>query len=76
MESRINRHLRKKKRFFWHIDYFLKFAKILDVIIAETSKRTTECKIAKALANRFNSVNKFGSSDCQCNSHLFFKEIE
>ncbi|GAH92380.1 unnamed protein product, partial [marine sediment metagenome] len=75
LELRIKRHLSNEKNNFWHIDYFLQVAKVLDVITIETSKRTTECKIAKALADRFDSVNRFGSSDCHCNSHLFFEEV-
>ncbi len=71
LESRIRRHLSREKTNFWHIDYLLDNARIVDVIIVESSKRI-ECRIAGNLANEFRPVSKFGSSDCKCNGHLFY----
>jgi len=31
-----------------------------------------ECDIAKRLADYFDCVRGFGSSDCNCESHLFY----
>lgn len=73
MENRIKRHFRKRKKLFWHIDYFLKFAKILDVITVRTNQREAECMVAGNLLDRYDSIKGFGSSDCRCESHLFFK---
>lgn len=70
MESRINRHLRREKRVYWHIDYLLNKASIKAVIFAKTEKRM-ECNIAQNLAKNFVSLVSFGSSDCKCKSHLF-----
>ena len=39
LESRINRHLRSKKKLHWHIDYLLKKAKICDIIYNESTKK-------------------------------------
>ena len=70
-ESRIGRHLKGNKRPHWHIDYLLQKASITDIILCETGERI-ECTIAQALEGQFDSIPGFGSSDCKCNSHLFF----
>lgn len=70
MESRINRHLRRGKKVYWHIDYLLNKASIKTVIFAKTEK-SMECNIAQNLAKNFASIVSFGSSDCKCKSHLF-----
>ena len=73
LEKRIERHIRKEKRLFWHIDYLLENAEVREVIYAESSKRE-ECRLAKNLEKYFNPVRGFGSSDCKCKSHLFFSD--
>lgn len=72
LENRIKRHLSSKKKFHWHVDYFLERSSIKEVIYAETLDRK-ECSIAESLAD-FQSIKKFGSSDCSCESHLFFSK--
>lgn len=73
LEARINRHLRKKKKLQWHIDYLLENARIVGIFCVKTNKRI-ECDIAANLSEKFMSIRRFGSSDCKCNSHLFFSE--
>jgi Uri superfamily endonuclease len=68
---RIQRHLRTKKKFHWHIDYFLKYATISSVHYLESNIRK-ECDIAERFAQLFESIPGFGCSDCQCKSHLFY----
>jgi Uri superfamily endonuclease len=72
LEKRIQRHLRKEKRMFWHIDYLLdaEDAEIVQVLFKETNK-TEECAFAKVIAERGEPINGFGCSDCHCVSHLF-----
>jgi Uri superfamily endonuclease len=72
LERRIDRHLRKRKRVFWHIDYLLEnpVAQIVTVFFKEASK-TAECAIAEAIGQRGEAVAGFGCSDCSCRSHLF-----
>ncbi len=72
LEKRIERHLRKAKRKFWHIDNLLgnEFVKVLKVF-HKTAERPEECKIAKELSKRGVPIKGFGSSDCTCKSHLF-----
>lgn len=77
LESRINRHLRKNKNIYWHIDYLLNYVKIFDIYYFETSVKD-ECIIANNFEKKLHNVNDFGSSDCKCKSHLFygnFKDI-
>ena len=75
LEQRINRHLRENKKKHWHIDYFLDFAEVIDVLYKE-SKTRTECNIAKILDKQLISIPGFGCSDCKCKSHLFYGSYE
>jgi Uri superfamily endonuclease len=71
LEQRIKRHLRNQKKIYWHIDYLLQHAKIVDIYYKE-SERKEECKIAQIFDQYFSLVPGFGSSDCGCKSHLFY----
>ena len=73
IEARVNRHLGKRKKAHWHIDYLLDRAPIREVFVIESEKRA-ECTIARALAEILNFIPRFGCSDCHCQSHLFFAE--
>ncbi|MCD6572877.1 MAG: GIY-YIG nuclease family protein [Thermoplasmata archaeon] len=76
IEARIERHLRKNKKMRWHIDYFLEHAKIEKIFYKEAIEKE-ECWVAKNFASIFESIPKFGASDCKCKSHLFYsKNIE
>ncbi len=70
LEKRVKRHLSRRKKFHWHIDYFLKFATVRRVLFKESRERE-ECKLARELAKKFTCIKGFGSSDCNCESHLF-----
>jgi len=74
IENRVKRHLRKRKRFRWHIDYLLGSpqAQVRGLGYIET-KRRLECQFSKRIMHpsKF-SQKKFGSSDCKCLSHLHF----
>jgi Uri superfamily endonuclease len=71
LRARIERHLRRKKKMRWHIDYLLRRARILYVI---TFADRTECELAALLLARGGRivVPRFGSSDCRCPSHLVY----
>jgi len=71
LEARIARHLRTEKKPYWHIDYLLAHAMVKKIFYIEGSEKK-ECDIAKNLAAHFNSIKGFGSSDCDCESHLFY----
>jgi len=72
LEKRIERHVRKTKRKFWHIDYLLDndAVWVLKVFCKEAGKHV-ECKIAKKISESGIPMKGVGSSDCKCKSHLF-----
>jgi len=70
--KRLLRHLKRHKRLHWHIDYLLEnpFAEIIGVYTIRAGKEY-ECRIARILSKKYESVMGFGCSDCSCRSHLF-----
>lgn len=71
LTKRIERHKRKRKKLHWHLDYFRSHCDIVAGLPIRTS-RHVECALADAI--RYVSqwdVPQFGSSDCECRSHLF-----
>jgi adenylylsulfate kinase len=72
LEKRVERHLRRGKRKFWHIDYLLsnRQAEVLK-IFCKKAGRHEECRIAERLGQMAAPIRGFGSSDCTCMSHLF-----
>ena len=82
IEKRIGRYERlnekKKGRIKWHIDYLLINPNVsIYSILLFPSKRKIECRISKIFEKKADqSVRKFGSSDCRCNSHLHYFSSE
>lgn len=78
LEKRIDRHFLNWKKLHWHIDYFLSYAKIVKVL-KHVGDRNAECKLSRMIGRYDGAdviVNKFGSSDCDCATHLYyFKSI-
>lgn len=75
-EHRIRRHLTRKKKLFWHIDYLLSDAKakVVDVFYVD---EVIEHEVARSLHELgFKVVENFGSSDCSCPGHLFYVDDE
>ncbi len=63
---RIKRHFRKEKKRRWHIDYIVSHM----VVVGSIMRKDYECELAEKIKLEF--VPKFGSSDCKCESHLFY----
>jgi len=81
LENRIKRHIQpsQKKKFHWHIDYLLNSENsILKTIFLIPFSQKIECALARDLLQVSDGfINKFGSSDCNCKSHLlYFKEFK
>ncbi len=74
--NRVKRHIKpsKDKKTHWHIDYLLNQKKsIITKLYLIPSSERLECMIAKDLLMfADNSIKDFGSSDCSCQSHLFY----
>ena len=73
LEARIARHLRTRKRMRWHVDYLLRHGRIVAVERYINDCRT-ECGLSRYVAELSGSAvvaPGFGSSDCDCATHLF-----
>ena len=71
-QHRIKRHCRKEKKLFWHIDYLLNNYHIkIKKIFFNPGKKIEECNLARLICKNGKAIPKFGSSDCNCMSHLF-----
>ena len=74
LKKRLERHLRKDKKLFWHIDYFLRKAEVMEVWIKHNS--FNECRVVSQIREFLeDSVipqKKFGASDCRCQSHFLY----
>lgn len=75
LKSRVKRHLAKRKRKHWHIDYLTDYSEKTRAFPIYTLK-DLECALADDLAVLADdAIEHFGCSDCSCPSHLFyFKE--
>lgn len=71
LESRIHRHFQSQENKHWHIDYFSEKAIPESVFFLFTEDSSKECMLSKFFAEIGEPVENFGSSDCQCESHLF-----
>lgn len=70
LSKRIERHRRIRKKMHWHID-FLRAVAEWHAALPVLSADDLECSIASALRQRAQGViPAFGSSDCDCDSHL------
>lgn len=74
MKARIARHLRKKgKRMRWHIDYLLRHGGVIGVRLYHGPR--SECELSRTVEQILCGkvvVRRFGSSDCECRTHLFY----
>ena len=71
LTKRMERHLRKRKKFFWHIDYLRDHAEACTALPIR-SHTSLEHEVAFALSKIADwSVPGFGASDCSCDTHLF-----
>ena len=76
IHGRIERHLGRRSRSFWHIDYLLAAngCNIRAFIYSQTS-RDLECEVNRRIQEMAHAafpVQGFGSSDCACLSHLLY----
>jgi sugar fermentation stimulation protein A len=72
LSARMARHTKKDKPVHWHIDYLTHEAECVIPMAVRSSQRL-ECDIAKALSTVMEQGPAgFGSSDCQCPTHLFW----
>jgi sugar fermentation stimulation protein A len=72
LQARLLRHTKpaELKRYHWHIDY-LTAAALIHEIWWYSHERPLECQWAELIHKIGQPVAGFGSSDCQCTTHLF-----
>lgn len=70
LEKRVRRHFGEVENRHWHIDYFSAEAEAIDSFLLPEESRY-ECELADILSETGDAVQEFGSSDCDCSSHLF-----
>lgn len=73
LRARLERHLRRRKKLHWHIDYLLARAKTI-AVRQEPSGERLECVWARNYVKHPGVtiiVPGFGASDCSCPTHLF-----
>jgi Uri superfamily endonuclease len=76
--ARLERHIslatHRNKIPKWHVDYLLTSTQFtLRYAVAAVTIGPLECTLARAIGGK--SVPHFGSSDCDCPSHLFFRRL-
>lgn len=74
--NRAKRHvsLSSSKKVHWHVDYLVDNANslITRIYLIPLNQRF-ECEVAKEISIISDgSIKNFGSSDCSCDSHLFY----
>lgn len=74
LTRRIERHKRKQKRFFWHIDYLRDQAGHTTAIPIRSSDDLEHTLAAELQKISSWSIPNFGASDCICGTHLFGME--
>jgi sugar fermentation stimulation protein A len=74
LSARLERHSRKGKPLHWHIDYLAIYANAIGALLIAGNKHK-ECRIADELSHIFQpAISGFGSSDCSCDTHLYYLE--
>ncbi len=73
LEHRIKRHISHNKKIHWHIDKLTIEAHSIQAYISEGEKMVPECTISDTARKLGLTpvIKGFGSSDCNCYTHLF-----
>jgi Uri superfamily endonuclease len=72
--ARLERHLRREKRLRWHIDYLLERAQVVAAGVY-LHEGNAECRLSQwvgGLPGASSVMRGFGSSDCHCQTHLWY----
>jgi len=72
LNGRLGRHLRAEKRLYWHIDYLLQHARIIETwhCLGEQKMECAWNRIIAQLSDAVPCISGVGSSDCRCRTHL------
>ncbi len=75
LSKRLSRHMRKRKKRFWHIDYIRAVTTPAGAIPVRT-KDPIECELAEKLGGLLSPLKGVGSTDCRCPAHLFYSPLD
>ena len=78
LRARVGHHLQPSKRLHWHIDYLRPNLRLEQIWYCYTTQKEAEhdwARRIKDLSAAPAPVVGFGSSDCGCESHLYFFSI-
>lgn len=71
--ARVARHCRRSKPFRWHIDYITAVAAPIAAWYYHSSAKLEHRWAAKLQRSaQLSHIERFGSSDCRCATHLFY----
>ena len=78
LAGRLKHHLSPVKKPHWHIDYFRTTAHVQEVWLSahNTHREHDWADLLLAIPGASILVDKFGASDCQCDSHLIYFELK
>ena len=78
LSARIKHHSRIAKKPHWHIDYLRLFTNLNNVWLTYDSQHREHqwAQLLKDSPGGFVPLKGFGSSDCNCESHLFFYKLK
>lgn len=71
LKARICRHIKKRKKLFWHIDYLTQLDVVEPLVAILFLEQKIESKLAELLSQYFSGIPRFGSTDTKDFSHLF-----
>lgn len=74
LRARLARHTREDKRNHWHIDYLSRHLQLVEIWFTDTP-RQIEHQVAGFISSHLEvglPLIGFGSSDCECDTHLFY----
>jgi Uri superfamily endonuclease len=76
VRARVNHHLHASPRPHWHIDYLKPHATLEEVWVCNERKRQEHmwARFFSSMPGVSVPMPGFGSSDCDCEAHLFFFE--
>lgn len=78
LRQRLNRHLLKSKKIYWHIDYITvhEETRIVRIYKYPECSKSLECFLSREISFLKEieiAANGFGNSDCnKCRTHLYF----
>jgi Uri superfamily endonuclease len=74
LTARVARHLRHRKKPHWHVDYLLQHGVVVEIWEIQSTE-TLECECAQTMLSLDGAqapIQGFGSSDCNCRTHLVY----